>query len=117
MMPTDFPPPEIIEALEEQLEMDFVHFTVTLDGIVEGIFGNGFETQAVSFEVKREVSSSFSMPPIESIIAELDEGAVADIHKMFKSILAEIEIVMDEEVVNFTPDNTTPTFDDEWYCP
>jgi len=31
MMPTDFPPPEIIEALEEQLEMDFVHYTVSIE--------------------------------------------------------------------------------------
>ena len=29
MMPIDFPPPEIIEALEEQLGMDFIHFTQT----------------------------------------------------------------------------------------
>ncbi len=53
MMPIDFPPPEIIEALEEQLDMDFVHFTVTLEGVVEGIFTNGFENQTVSFESKK----------------------------------------------------------------
>ena len=47
MMPYDFPPPEIIHALEEQLDMDFIHFTVTMDGIVEGVFGDGFENQVV----------------------------------------------------------------------
>ena len=52
MMPTDFPPPEIIEALEEQLGMDFIHFTVTLEGIVEGVFGTDLEQQVVSFETK-----------------------------------------------------------------
>ena len=87
MMPIDFPPPEIIHALEEQLDMDFIHFTVTLDGIVEGVFGNGFENQVVSFEAKREVISSFQFPPIESLIAELDEKAVEDMKKMFQSIL------------------------------
>ena len=82
MMPIDFPPPEIIHALEEQLDMDFIHFTVTLDGIVEGVFGNGIENQVVSFEAKREVISSFQFPPIESLIAELDEKAVEDMKKM-----------------------------------
>ena len=86
MMPIDFPPPEIIHALEEQLDMDFIHFTVTLDGIVEGVFGNGIENQVVSFEAKREVISSFQFPPIESLIAELDEKAVEDMKKMFQSI-------------------------------
>ena len=54
MMPSELPPMEIIDALEEQLEMDFVHFTIDRDGIVEGIFSNGLETQAVTFEDKRE---------------------------------------------------------------
>jgi hypothetical protein len=114
MMPIDFPPPEIIEALEEQLEMDFVHFTVSLDGIVEGVFGNGMETQVVSFEAKREMISTFQFPPIESLIAELDEKAVEDMKKMFKSILQEIESMT--EGVEFEY-GATPHFDDEWYCP
>ena len=66
MMPSDLPPMEIIDALEEQLDMDFVHFTINREGIVEGIFTNGFESQTVTFEVKREVTPSFKMPPIES---------------------------------------------------
>ena len=45
MMPSDLPPMEIIDALEEQLDMDFVHFTINREGIVEGIFTNGFENQ------------------------------------------------------------------------
>ena len=60
MMPTDLPPMEIVEALEEDLDMDFVHFTIDKEGIVEGIFSNGFETQAVTFEVKREDHSRHS---------------------------------------------------------
>ena len=115
-MPIDFPPPEIIEALEEQLDMDFIHFTVSREGIVEGIFGNGFETQTVSFEAKREIISSFQFPPIESIIAELDEKAIEDMKKMFQSILAEIESMNESEQIDFDY-GSTPLFDGDWYCP
>ena len=115
MMPIDFPPPEIIEALEEQLNMDFVHFTVTLDGIVEGIFTNGFENQTVSFESKREILSSFQLPPIENLIAELDPQAMEDMKKMFQSILAEIENMSQTDSVELG--GHTPLFDEDWYCP
>ena len=115
MMPFDFPPPEIIHALEEQLDMDFVHFTVSIDGIVEGIFGNGFETQVVSFEAKRESAPSFQFPPIENIIAELDEKALEDMKKMFQSILAEIEGMVEDDGVELG--SHTPKFDEGWYCP
>tara|TARA_B100000614_G_C14370757_1_gene421265 strand:+ start:402 stop:746 length:345 start_codon:yes stop_codon:yes gene_type:complete len=114
MMPIDFPPPEIIEALEEQLNMDFVHFTVTLDGIVEGIFTNGFENQTVSFESKREFVSGFNLPPIENIIAELDPQAIEDMKKMMKSILQEIENNGDN-LIEYG--GATPRFDGEWYNP
>ena len=116
MMPIDFPPPEIIEALEEQLGMDFIHFTVSLEGIVEGIFGNDMDNQVVSFEAKREFLSSFQLPPIESLIAELDDKALEDMQKMFKSILAEIEN-MTGISAGFSPNSDPPKFDDEWYCP
>ena len=114
-MPIDFPPPEIIEALEEQLNMDFVHFTVTLDGIVEGIFTNGFENQTVSFESKREFVAGLNLPPIENLIAELDPQAIEDMKKMMKSILEEIENNGDENMVEFG--GATPRFDEGWYCP
>ena len=115
MMPVDFPPPEIIEALEEQLEMDFVHFTVTMEGVVEGIFTDGYESQAVSFESKREFVSGFNIPPIENLIAELDPQAIEDMKKMMKSILQEIENSGNETVVDIGGE--TPLFDDDWYCP
>tara|TARA_B100000524_G_scaffold124624_1_gene61349 strand:+ start:531 stop:878 length:348 start_codon:yes stop_codon:yes gene_type:complete len=115
MMPIDFPPPEIIEALEEQLDMDFIHFTVTLEGVVEGVFGNGLENQIVSFEAKREMLSSFQIPPIENLIAELDDKAVEDMKKMFQSILAEIENMSEKESVELG--GHTPLFDEDWYCP
>jgi len=118
MMPSDLPPMEIIDALEEQLNMDFVHFTINRAGIVEGIFTNGFENQTVTFEVKREITPFFKMPPIESILAELDEKAIVDMQKMMKSILDEIEgMKEDEEEHEVTGGNHTPQFDDEWYCP
>jgi len=116
MMPIDFPPPEIIEVLEEQLEMTFVHFTVSLDGVVEGIFENEFDNQVVSFEAKREIVPSFQLPPIESLIAELDEKALEDMQKMFKSILAEIEN-MTEQSADLSFNGNPPKFDGEWYCP
>ena len=120
MMPSELPPMEIIDALEEQLEMDFVHFTIDRDGIVEGIFSNGLETQAVTFEVKREITPSFKMPPIESILGELDEKAISDMKKMMNSIIEEIgnmENAESEEVVKLDDSGYLPEFDNEWYCP
>ena len=115
-MPTDFPPPEIIEALEEQLEMDFVHYTVSIEGIVEGVFSDGHNKQIVSFEAKRDVLPNFKIPPIESLIAELDEKALGDMKKMFKSIIEEIDN-MGEQSEELSLDGKTPKFDGEWYCP
>lgn len=115
-MPVDFPPPEIIEALEEQLGMDFIHFTVSLEGIVEGVFSNDMDNQVVSFEAKREFLSSFQFPPIKSLIAELDDKAIEDMQKMFQSILVEIEQLTGLSA-EFTPSGDPPKFDGEWYCP
>ncbi len=118
MMPSDLPPMEIIEALEEQLGMDFVHFTIDREGIVEGVFTDGFENQVVTFEVKREITPSFKMPPIESLLAELDEKAIVDMQKMMKSILDEIEDMKeDSEQFEVTGGGHTPQFDGDWYCP
>ena len=119
MMPSDLPPMEIIDALEEQLDMDFVHFTINREGIVEGIFTNGFESQTVTFEVKREVTPSFKMPPIESILGELDEKAISDMKKMMNSIIDEIKNMeeADSEVVKLDEGGHLPEFDGEWYCP
>ena len=115
MMPIDFPPPEIIEALEEQLGMDFIHYTVSIEGTVEGVFGDGIDSQVVSFEDKREIVNGYTFPPFESIIAELDEKAIEDMKKMFKSILQEIEDMGDTP--NPIEYGETPRFDNEWYCP
>ena len=118
MMPVDFPPPEIIHSLEEQLDMDFVHFTICRDGIVVGVFTNGLENQVVTFEVKREITPSFKMPPIESLLAELDEKAIVDMQKMMKSILDEIEAMDgDSDHHEITGGGHTPQFDGDWYCP
>jgi len=116
-MPSDLPPMEIIDALEEQLDMDFVHFTINREGIVEGIFTNGFESQTVTFEVKREVTPSFKMPPIESILGELDEKAISDMKKMMNSILEEISNIEPEDEVKMDDSGYLPEFDGEWYCP
>ena len=120
MMPSDLPPMEIIDALEEELDMDFVHFTIDRNGIVEGIFSNGFESQTVTFEVKREITPSFKMPPIESILGELDENAITDMRKMMNSILEEIsniELQVDAEEIKLDESGYSPKFDGEWYCP
>ena len=117
MMPSDLPPMEIIDALEEQLDMDFVHFTINREGIVEGIFTNGFESQTITFEVKREVTPSFKMPPIESILGELDEKAISDMKKMMNSILEEISNIEPEDEVKMDDSGYLPEFDGEWYCP
>jgi len=117
MMPSDLPPMEIIDALEEQLDMDFVHFTINREGIVEGIFTNGFESQTVTFEVKREVTPSFKMPPTASILGELDEKAISDMKKMMNSILEEISNIEPEDEVKMDDSGYLPEFDGEWYCP
>ena len=59
------------------------------------------------------------MPPIESILGELDEKAISDMRKMMNSILDEIENMEGDESHSVALDDSghLPQFDDEWYCP
>ena len=58
------------------------------------------------------------MPPIESLLAELDEKAIVDMQKMMKSILDEIEAMDgDSNHHEITGGGHTPQFDGDWYCP
>ena len=114
VLPIDFPPAEIIQAIERELGLSFQHFKVSLEGEIEGIFGVGDDEQAVSFEVKRSRTGHF--PSITSVIAELDENGVKEMGEMFKKLLAEIEGIMGEGAI-FEPSTDVPRFDDEWYCP
>jgi len=119
MMPSDLPPMEIIDALEIELDMSFLHFTIDREGLVEGVFTDGFETQTVTFEVKRE-TTAFKLPPIESILGELDEKAISDMRKMMNSILEEIKNMESESesfVFELDDSGHLPGFDNEWYCP
>ena len=114
VLPTDFPPAEIIHAIEKELGLLFQHFKVSLEGEIEGFFGVGDDEQIVSFAAKRSHTGYF--PSITSIIAELDEDAVKEMGEMFKKLLAEIEAIMGESA-QFEPSTNAPRFDDEWYCP
>ena len=114
VLPTDFPPAEIIQAIEGELGLPFQHFKVSLEGEIEGIFGVGDNEQIVSFEAKRSRTGYF--PSITSVIAELDENAVKEMGEMFKKMLAEIEAIIGEGAT-FEHSTTPPRFDDEWYCP
>jgi len=114
VLPTDFPPVEIINAIEKELGLPFQHFKVSLEGEIEGIFSDDEAEQVVSFEVKRSRTGYF--PSITSVIAELDENGVKEIGEMFKKLLAEIEGIIGEDVI-LEPSMNTPRFDDEWYCP
>ena len=60
------------------------------------------------------------MPPIESILGELDEKAISDMKKMMNSIIEEIgnmESAESEEVVKLDDSGYLPEFDGDWYCP
>ena len=58
------------------------------------------------------------MPPIESILGELDEKAISDMRKMMNSILDEIKNMEDEsQEISLDDRGYLPQFDDEWYCP
>ena len=54
--PIEFPPQEIIKTLEKDLDSKFSHFTVSLDGNVEGIFIHHITQEPISivFEIKRK---------------------------------------------------------------
>ena len=91
-----------------------------MKALLKVFFSNGFESQTVTFEVKREITPSFKMPPIESILGELDEKAISDMKKMMNSIIEEIgnmENAESEEVVKLDDSGYLPEFDNEWYCP
>jgi hypothetical protein len=114
VLPTDFPPAEIIHAIEGELGLPFQHFKVSLAGDIEGIFGVGDNEQVVSFEAKRSRTGHF--PSLTSMIAELDENAVKEMGEMFKKMVAEIEAMVGDGTI-FEPSTEPPRFDDEWYCP
>ena len=114
VLPTDFPPAEIIQAIEGELGLSFQHFKVSLDGEIEGIFCVGDDEQIVSFEAKRSRTGYF--PSITSVIAELDENGVKEMGEMFKKMLAEIEGII-ADGATFEPSSNPPRFDDGWYCP
>ena len=121
VLPREFPPPEIITAIELELGLPFQHFKVSMDGEIEGIFGIGENQEIVSFEVSRSITD-VKIPSLTSIIGELDDIAIEEMKKMFLSMLAEIEVMTknQEDVINFSISDTisySPRFSDDWYCP
>ena len=118
----DIPPPEIIEALEAELDATFVHFVVSMEGVVEGIFESNTgdstkpEVLTVGFEAKREFLNVDAQ--LESVMAEMDDNTLKAVRDMLESTIGDLDARLDG-VVKMVEPNTdfTPEFDGDWFSP
>lgn len=116
VMPANLPPVEIIEALEAELESTFVHFVITKEGEITGIFqpNDGEAELIIGFEARRELLDIDAQ--LESVIGEMDDFTLIAIKDMLQSVLDDLTNRL-ENTVNITPDgDTTPEFDN-WFSP
>lgn len=117
-LPKDFPPAEIIQTLEGELQLQFQYFMVSLDGDIEGLFADDTRQQIVSFETKRTSLTEHEMPTFESLMGQMDKESMKSVKDALKDMIS----VMDEEIENgeepvvIEHTDYDPKFDD-WFCP
>jgi hypothetical protein len=121
-IPIHIPPEEIVVALEGQLNATFLHFIVSKQGIVEGIFedNNTNEHLTVIFEAKREILNIEA--ELDMALEEMDNNALEAMRTMLETMIDDVESKLYKESVNqniieYSMDNTLPTEYDDWFCP
>jgi len=116
-IPIELPPDEVIKILEEQLESSFSHFTVSIEGVLEGIFIHqitGSEL-TVSFEAKRIIADS-PLTDLKSFVGEMDETSLESMRDILESMLDSIEVKLSESIlIDYNMEE--PDFDGEWFTP
>lgn len=117
--PIEFPPQEIIKTLEKDLDSKFSHFTVSLDGNVEGIFIHHITQEPISivFEIKRKALDTKT--EMDIILQEMDDTSLEHMRTFLESILDEIEVKLSKKeihTINYNELDEEPEYDN-WYCP
>ena len=114
-IPIHIPPEEIVVALEDQLNATFLHFIVSKQGIVEGLFedNNTNEHLTVIFEAKRELLN---------IEAELDMALEEMDNNALETMIDDVESKLYKEskkdpIIQYNIDDILPTEYDDWFCP
>tara|TARA_R110000851_G_scaffold10111_5_gene36858 strand:+ start:515 stop:868 length:354 start_codon:yes stop_codon:yes gene_type:complete len=115
-LPKDFPPVEIIQGLEKELELPFQYFMVSLEGEIEALFGNDISQQIVTFETKRKSLAEFEIPTFESIMGEMEKEDILSVKEALIDMVSKIEKEVFSEPVELNPSEFVPKYDD-WYCP
>ena len=115
-LPKDFPPVEIIQGLEKELELPFQYFMVSLDGGIEALFGNDISQQIVTFETKRKSLAEFETPTFESIMGEMEKDDIMSVKEALIDSNSKIEKEVFSEPIELNPSEFVPKYDD-WYCP
>jgi hypothetical protein len=121
-IPIHIPPEEIVVALEGQLNATFLHFIVSKQGIVEGLFEDNTtqEQLTVIFEAKREMLNLEA--ELDMALEEMDNNALEAMRTMLETMIDDVESKLYKESVNqniieYSMDNTLPTEYDDWFCP
>ncbi len=121
-IPIHIPPEEIVVALEGQLNATFLHFIVSKQGIVEGLFEDNTtqEELTVIFEAKREMLNLEA--ELDMALEEMDNNALEAMRTMLETMIDDVESKLYKESVNqniieYSMDNTLPTEYDDWFCP
>jgi len=121
-IPIHIPPEEIVVALEDQLNATFLHFIVSKQGIVEGLFedNNTNEHLTVIFEAKRELLNIEA--ELDMALEEMDNNALEAMRTMLETMIDDVESKLYKEskkdpIIQYNIDDILPTEYDDWFCP
>ena len=121
-IPIHIPPEEIVVALEGQLNATFLHFIVSKQGIVEGLFEDNTtqEQLTVIFEAKREMLNLEA--ELDMALEEMDNNALEAMRTMLETMIDDVESKLYKEskkdnIIEYNVNDILPTEYDDWFCP
>ena len=121
-IPIHIPPEEIVVALEGQLNATFLHFIVSKQGIVEGLFEDNTtqEQLTVIFEAKREMLNIEA--ELDMALEEMDNNALEAMRTMLETMIDDVESKLYKEskkdnIIEYNVNDILPTEYDDWFCP
>ena len=116
-LPNNFPPVEIIQGLEKELDLPFQYFMVSLDGEIEALFGNDTTQQIVSFETKITSLTENEMPSFESLMGGMEKEDKEAVKEALKDMVMKIEEETEIPFVEYR-ENGQPKFNEgKFFCP
>ena len=122
-IPIYIPPEEIVVTLESQLNATFLHFIVSKEGIVEGLFEDNDTNEHVTviFEAERKLLNAEA--ELNMALGEMDNNALAAMRKKKEKMIDDVEAKLhkeskEESVIEYDINgHTLPTEYDDWFCP